>query len=270
MKLRRAFPFLVITGMVATATPDAFAWSPALEHALYRDALRLLPRSLAQLMRDREREVLQAAQRPPQGLPSFRAELASGSLQDTTAVAFDAELQGAAEMMKNRQLSAGLVRMGAVFRKAADIADPVLAARPGELPPEVVAQYYAFLEGNLEKIPVVLDDEHYLKLGRGDLPAYWRARLLRSREDAPVIRTEMYVDGRVTRHETIDYRSPVFGVGSLAYSRAVTGIAATWLATWRAIHGDMGRIHPPYLLGPVPGNENSESGVLPPLRTTNR
>jgi hypothetical protein len=42
-------------------------------------------------------------------------------------------------------------------------------------------------------------------------------------------------------YRTIDFRSPVYGVASLSYSRAVTGIAATWLAVWRDAHGDLTR-----------------------------
>jgi hypothetical protein len=69
----------------------------------------------------------------------------------------------------------------------------------------------------------------------------------------PVILGEMLLQGRVVRHQALDYRSPVFGVGSLAYSRAVTGIAATWLATWRSVRGDMGRIRQPRTVSPPIG-----------------
>jgi len=42
-----------------------------------------------------------------------------------------------------------------------------------------------------------------------------------------------------------DDRSVPFAVGSLAYSRAVSGIAQIWLSIWSAIGGDMDRT--PYL-----------------------
>src|ERR1041385_5945631 len=103
MRLRRAVPFLLMSAAIASATPEAQAWSPALEHSLYRDAQRLLPRSLARLMSDRETAVFDAAQRPPQGLAALRAEIATGALKDTTAQAFDGELRGAAQMMANHQ-----------------------------------------------------------------------------------------------------------------------------------------------------------------------
>jgi hypothetical protein len=52
----------------------------------------------------------------------------------------------------------------------------------------------------------------------------------------------------VVDHRTIDYRSPVFGVASLSYSRAVTAIAATWLALWRDSRGDLTRIRQPTMV----------------------
>ena len=42
-------------------------------------------------------------------------------------------------------------------------------------------------------------------------------------------------------HRRLDYRSPAWAVSSLAYSRAVTGAAATWLAVWREARGDTTR-----------------------------
>jgi hypothetical protein len=56
-----------------------------------------------------------------------------------------------------------------------------------------------------------------------------------------VIRAELFRDGRVVDHRRLDYRSPAWAVSSLAYSRAVTGAAATWLAAWRESRGDTTR-----------------------------
>jgi hypothetical protein len=105
----------------------------------------------------------------------------------------------------------------------------------------VAREYYAFVETSLSKIPVVLDDRAALELAASDLPSYWQALVDRSREQSVVIRGEMWRRGRVVDHRSLDYRSPVFGVASIAYSRSVTAIAATWLALWREANGDVTR-----------------------------
>jgi hypothetical protein len=235
--------------IVAGGTP-ATAWPPELERALYRDAQKLLPKSLAVLLRDRETQVLLAARDTPPDLTGWASELSTGQIRPETVGAIDAQLQDAAVLMQNRQLSEGLIRLGALFRIAADVSDPVKCVGSETFPPGVIAEYYSFVLKNLDKIPLVLDDPRALKLSREELPPYWQGLLARSRVDAPVIRIELFQNGRLVRHDTLDYRSPVFGVGSLAYSRAVNGVAATWLAGWRSVRGDMGRVREPRLVEP--------------------
>jgi hypothetical protein len=65
---------------------------------------------------------------------------------------------------------------------------------------------------------------------RSELGAYWQRLLERSRSQSPVILQELHQRGRLVDQRRLDYRNPVFGVASLAYSRAVNGIAATWMA----------------------------------------
>jgi hypothetical protein len=251
--MRRLFSLTRVLTAVALAsalTTPAQAWTPELEQSLYRDAQKLLPRSLALLLRDRETAVLAASRETPPELTGWPSELSAGQIRPETVDVIQAQLRDAATLMQKRQMSEGLVRLGALFRIAADVSDPAQCAAPENFPPGVITEYYAFVRKNLDKIPVVLDDPRALKLNRDDLPKYWQGLLERSRTDAPVLRIELFQNGRLVRHDTLDYRSPVFGVGSLAYSRAVNAVAATWLAGWRSVRGDMGRMRQPRVLEP--------------------
>lgn len=254
--------------LIAVLAVPVSAWPPELEVALYRDAQRLLPRSLAVLLHDRELAVLAAARETTPERTGWAGELTSGQIRPETVGAVDAQLRDAATLMHKRQLSAGLIRLGATFRVAADVSDPVLCAGSEVFPPGVVAEYYAFVIKNLDKIPVVVNDGRALKLSREELPGYWQSLLARSRLDAPVLRTELFQNGRLVRHYTLDYRSPVFGVGSLAYSRAVNSIAATWLAGWRSVRGDLSRMREPRVIQPrdVPQANRANGGEAWPRR----
>lgn len=249
MGIRRAFLLTVILTLAASA---ARAWPVTLMECLSRDARRLLPPSLARLLAEREGEIGEELRRfPPELGQALASDLSSGRLQVETLAALDAHAAGAVDLLRQRHVSEGVVRLGATLRIPADLADPVLAAGPEGYPPGVVREYYAFLEGNLEKIPVVLDDAPALKLDRQGLAEYWQGLLARSRFQSPVIRMELFQNGRIVDHRSIDYRSPVFGVASLSYSRAVTAIAATWLALWREAHGDVTRMPAPKEVRPV-------------------
>ena len=241
--MRRALIPIALLSLMAASVA---AWTGPLMESLARDARRLLPRSLARLMAERELQVLEEARRfPPSLSQAMAVDLTAGELRAETISAFESEGNAAVDLLRQQRLSDGLARLGGMLRSPADLADPVLAAGPEGYPPGVAREYYAFVETNLVKIPVVLDDQAALKLEPRELPAYWRGLLDRSRLQAPVIRTGLFRNGRVVDHRTIDFRSPVFGVASISYSRAVTGIAATWLALWRQAHGDTTRLPAP-------------------------
>jgi len=234
---------LLAAGLLACAPPWAAAWPAETMTALSRDARKLLPRSLSRLLGEREPEVLDELRRfPPDVSRALAQDLPGGKLRPETVAALQAQADRVIELLREGHVSQGLVRLGGLLRIPADLSDPVLAVGPEGWPPGVTREYYALFAANLGRMPVVLDDAEALKLGRKDLPAFWQSLLERSRPQVPVIRTELFRDGRVVDHRRLDYRSPAWAVSSLAYSRAVTGTAATWLAVWRAARGDTTRI----------------------------
>jgi hypothetical protein len=250
--MRRPAALLLIALLVPR---PALAWPAALMESLARDARRLVPRTLGQLLARREREILAEAHRPSPGMQSLWSDLPGGRLRPATLAALDAQAAEALALLHEQRVSEGIVKLGALYRIPADLSDPVLGAGPEGYPSGVVREYYAFVEASLPKIPVVLADDRALELRATRLPGYWQGLLDRSRIDAPVIRTELFQRGRVVDHRTLDYRNPVFGVGSLAYSRAVTAIAATWLALWREAQGDLTRMAVPRQVVPIDGRD---------------
>jgi len=232
----RAF---LLLGLLVAAPPWAAAWPAETMTALSRDARKLLPRSLSRLLGERESQVLDELRRfPPDLSRALGEDLLSGRLRPETVAALQGEADRAVELLKEGQISQGLVRLGGLLRIPADLSDPVLAVGPEGWPPGLTREYYALFAANLNRMPVVLDDPKALQLTRKDLPAFWQSVLDRSRAHAPVLRTELFRDGRVVDHRRLDYRSPAWAVSSLAYSRAVTAGAATWLAVWREARGD--------------------------------
>jgi len=259
MKMRPSVRTALIALLALSAPRLADCWPAALVESLARDARRLVPRSLAQLMADREKEILLAARSmPPELAQALVKDFNDGQLTPATVSVLEGQASEALDSFRQQHVSEGIVRLGALLRVPADLSDPVLTGGPEGYPAGVTREYYAFVAGSLDKIPVVLDDPPALKLHRRDLPKYWNGLLGRSRGQSDVIRTELFRSGRLVDHRTIDYRSPVFGVASLSYSRAVTAIAATWLAVWREARGDLTRtpraleIHPRDA-PPIPG-----------------
>lgn len=229
-------------GLCLLPIATAQAWPASLQTALVRDACRLVPRSLAKLISDREREVVAEAQRFPVDLGRLvAADTLGGRLQPETLAALDAHLGDAVASLRQGRVSEGIVRLGATMRVPGDLADPGLASGPEGYPPGLTREYYAFIEANLRRLPVTLAEPQALELGRAQVGSLWQRLLDQSREQSPLLRKELFQSGRVVDHRSLDWRSPVFAVAQISYSRAVSGIAGTWLALWREARGDLTR-----------------------------
>jgi hypothetical protein len=229
--VRRALAVLLIQLLVARS---AAAWPAETIGAMSRDARKLLPRSLSRLLGERESFVLDESRRfPPDLSRALAQDLPTGRLRPETLEALAAHADAAYRLLKEGQVSEGLVRLGGLLRIPADLSDPILSVGPEGWPPGLPREHYALFTANFGKMPVVLDDRAALKLTRKQLPAFWQSLVERSRPQVQVLREALFVNGRVVDHRRLDYRSPAWAVSSLAYSRAVTGTAATWLAVWR-------------------------------------
>ncbi len=249
VSVKRALALTVLLGL---ASVEADAWPAVLVQCLLRDARRLVPRSLSRLLAERESLILDEIQRfPPPLNQALAQDLSSGTLTPETLAALEGRAAETVDALRHQRVGEGVIQLGATLLIPADLSDPALTSGPEGYPSGVVREYYAFIEANLDKIPVVLDDAPALKMESShQLSIYWASLLERSRVQSPVLRIELFQDGRVVDHRQIDYRSPVFGVASLSYSRAVTGIAATWMALWREARGDVTRMRAPIEIRP--------------------
>jgi hypothetical protein len=225
--------------LLLAAAAEAPAWPQETVVHVSRDARRLLPRSLARLLAERESQIQEEMRRFPPALASaMAADLPTGTLRPQTLAGLEREVARVVELARSRQVGEALVRLGALARITADLSDPVLSVGPEGWPPGLTREYYALFSANIGRMPVVVDRESAVQLRRDQLPQLWKSLIDRARPQAETIRAELLRDGRVVRHEQLDYRSPAWAVASLAYSRAVSATAATWLAAWRDANGD--------------------------------
>ncbi len=256
---------LLSIGLLMLVAARVEAWPAETMAAIGRDACRVMPRSLGRLIAEREREVRQEVDRFPAAVSSAVArDVAAGRLSPATLALLDGEIGAVVELFRARQVSEGLVRLGGLLRIPADLSDPVLADAPETWPPALAPEYYALFAANLDKMPVVLDPSQALELKRSQLPQLFQALAERSRQHRATIRAELFRDGRVLRHETLDYRSPAWAVASLSYSRAVTATAAVWLAVWREARGDTSLMRRPHEVAPREPAATARNDRRPP------
>ena len=243
MIVRRVLSMISVLALVG---PRVEAWPAETMTAIGRDARRLLPPTLSRLLAERETELQQGLVRAPESVVQALAEdLPEGVLRPATLALIEGEVDEVVSLLREGRVNEGLARLGALLRVTADLSDPVLTSGPEGWPAGLAREYYALFAANLDRMPVVLDDPMALQLSRGQLAPYWRSMVARSREQASTIRAELLRGGRVVSHTRLDYRSPAWAVASLAYSRAVTATAASWLVVWREANGDTTRMRLP-------------------------
>lgn len=231
----------------------ARAWPADLARSIARDARRLLPRSLADILAAQEAEVVADARvtRMP-ALPLLYADLPRGRVTPVTRRAIGGELTARVDAFRGDSFREGVVGLGSVYRLAVDLADPALGVGLGTdaRSAAVRREFYLFVSANRDKIPIVVAPQDALRLRLEAIPAFLTDVAAGTPAQSIRLREEGLQDGRVVSHHEIDFRSPVFAVASTAYSRSVTAVAATWIAVWRAAGGDMTRQKAPQTISP--------------------
>jgi len=137
--------------------------------ALSRDARRLLPRSLSRLLGERESQVTDELRKfPPEIARALAEDLPTGRLRTETLAALDAHAERVVELLRTGRVSEGLVRLGALLRIPADVADPVLAVGAPRSVDHLCAactEHWLAVTGYLDRLGVAYQLDHRLVRG---------------------------------------------------------------------------------------------------------
>lgn len=251
----RARLLIFALGAALLAPSPADAWPRELAAQIARDALRLAPRSMAELFADHEIEIAAEAQSlNADSLSLVYADLPKGRLSPATRIALSKDLDMRALALQQGDFRAAVISLGAAYRLVVDLADPGVGSGIGDdaRGRAIRREFYAFVTAMREKIPVVVAEPDSLRLRVDALPAFLDEVMMRASRESARLRTEGQEGGRVLLSREIDFRSPVFALASTAYSRSVGAVAATWIAIWRSAGGDMTRIKAPRTIKPGP------------------
>ncbi len=253
--MKRLRPVVLVLSALFFAPSGASAWPADVSQRIAKDALRLLPQSLAEIFRTHELEIFADGRASKmKALPLLYAELPKGRLSPSTKAELGQELTLRAKDLRGPDFRAAVIALGAAYRLAVDLADPAVGEGLGNdaKAGAIRREFYAFVTANLDKIPVVVVAPESMRLDLDGIPAFLDEVLGKTPAQSGMLREEAQEGGRVLRAAEIDFRSPVFAVASTAYSRSVNAVAATWIAVWRKAGGDMQRQKPLRLIKPRP------------------
>ncbi|MEO8361415.1 MAG: hypothetical protein ABI672_15390 [Vicinamibacteria bacterium] len=239
----------------------AHAWPADLSQSIARDALKLIPRSLAELFRAHEKEIFgEASTASSPALPLVYADLAKGKFGESTTDALAKEMADRVKDLHGADFRAAVIALGATYRLVVDLSDPGVSEGLGfdAKGRAIRREFYLYVAAHRDKIPLVIVQPDAMRMKLEAVPSYLSAVVAKTSSQATLLREEGVEGGRVTPYTQIDFRSPVFAVASTSYSRSVSAVAATWIAIWRSAGGDMNRQKVPQLISPKPSAFSQE------------
>lgn len=242
------------------AAPPARAWPGELSQRIAKDALRLVPQSLAEVLLDNQTAIFaDASTSRLAALPLVYQDLPRGRLADSTKKAIGRELLDRTRALSGDDFRGAVIALGAAYRLAVDLADPGLGSGLGADPRAraIRREFYLYVNAQRDKFPLVVEPGA-MGVTLDQVPEFLARIAQKTPPQALLLREEGQEAGRVIPYGRIDFKSPVFAVASSAYSRSVSAVAAVWIAVWRSAGGDMTRQKPPVAIRPGPFHSSEE------------
>ena len=269
--IRRRLSILAASALLAAASATSAAsaagssWTPSIREKMLTDAVRTAPPALARIILMHPDALRKGMEEPAlsEGTAPHRQEGDDRSPGAAASLAAAAE-RAIRAIDGHRPMAEVVHALGVVAHIAADLNDPLLTSRGGSSA-EFGPSFASFAERNMNRFPVVFYG--YAAAGEDAIAPIEEAAL----SSAAMARGYFAHIERAYAADrpgaSFDIRSIPFAVASICYSRAVTGIARTWLHVWRSARGDL--TGTPYLPGapPIPA---SLKGAAPRPRERSR
>ena len=231
---------LTLTLAVLWPAPRAFCWTDATRARMIEDALKASPPSLRAVLEAHERRLIRGMLDPSRREgeevhyqhPEGRGGMAAAG------VAF--KVRKVRELLlERRSLRRFVYEMGTLAHLVSDASFPLNVSDADSREPLYREAYRRYVEKVLVRIPFVLDRSRAGELEDGDVERFIMTNVRRAEPNYALIGPAYKDDGTPVTPRALDERSVPFGVASLAYSEAVTGIVLIWRRVWISVNGDM-------------------------------
>ena len=230
-RMRRAAAGLVL--LAVCAVTEARAWTPEMERRVARESARLMPPSLRRILQAHFEDVSAGVAEASSAKPSGAAPV--GTPARVEAIAREIEKS----INDHKPFAQVSRRFGVLTHWVCALQDPLLASDVDPRESQYALDYALYVEGNLEKYPLVFYGWPDPMLDAGNVAGFAESAVSRARRYYAHI-SRAYNPGNPTpRAQRFDVRSLPFGIGSLCYSRCVTDTARIWLHIWKGAHGDL-------------------------------
>lgn len=231
----RLLPLLVTLALCAC--PEAWAFTPRTRVLIVQRALTLMPDAVQTQMKRHARPLFRGAlegteEIGEEGLSAFDPGRGDEELEQAVG-------RAVAALDRQAPMAEVAAEMGAIARRAADLAFPLNVGPSDPREKSLYLAYARFVESRHERIVVTFGGFRQPELARDDLRGFAMSLADEARRDYAGILRSYFPEGRASVPGDFDDRSVAFATASLGVSRAVTATARAWLYAWHRAHGDL-------------------------------
>src|SRR5436309_5813774 len=238
----------------------AQSWTDATRTRMIRDALKISPPALREVLQHYEKDLVRGMLDPSRHEDEevhFQHADGKGGL---AGMGIETKTRDILDMLSRRApFSSVTYEMGVLAHLVADVEFPLSASDADPREPLYRDAYRVYVERMLDKIPFVVDREPPPALEKNDIRGFVKDLARRAARNYALIGPAFKDDGTPKSASALDERSVPFGIASLSYSHATSDIAWIWRHLWVSINGDMRGT--PFLGAPPP-----EKVQVPPRR----
>lgn len=226
---------VLLTVLLLLPTLPAAAWTPGTQEAIATEAAALAPPDLARQIDRHRRAYRQGVAEPFADGDVTRHSAAAGGRLGEVIVAEAARAVGMIE--QHRPFEDVVRQLGVLSHHVADLGFPLNTADDDPREAEYFADYARYVESVEPRLPLVFYGLLPGLEGRRDLGPLVAAGAARGRGLYPLVGREYRRIGFASGRGRFDDRSTAFGVGSLAFSHAVTDVARALRWVWLTAGG---------------------------------
>src|SRR5213594_590683 len=229
----------------------AQSWTGATRTRMIRDALKISPPALREVLQHYEKDLVRGMLDPSRHEDEevhFQHADGKGGL---AGMGIETKTRDILDMLSRRApFSSVTYEMGVLAHLVADVEFPLSASDADPREPLYRDGYRVYVERMLDKIPFVVDREPPPALEKNDIRGFVKDLARRAARNYKPIGPAFKDDGTPASPSALDERSLPFGITSLSYSHATSDIAWIWRHMWVSINGDMRGT--PFLGAPPP------------------
>ena len=229
----------------------AQSWTDATRSRMVRDALKISPPALREILEHYEKDLVRGMLDPSRHEDEeVHFQQADGKV-GLAGIAIDRKVRDTRDLLAKRAPFGRVTyEMGVLAHLVADVEFPLSASNADPREPLYRDAYRQYIERMLDRIPFVVDRAPPPALEKDDIRGFVSDIARRASRNYALIGPAFKDDGTPKSPSALDERSVPFGIASLSYSHSTSDIAWIWRYLWVSINGDMQGT--PFLEAPPP------------------